>query len=81
MAAIDTHHPAEASPRAIRSAHASVTAGRRLSAPSVAGAPARMRPGLAQLLEELVAKPALALGYGRQLARQLGGTIGVLSEL
>lgn len=44
VAAIETHQPVEASPRAIRSAPLSVVAGEASSAPSSEGAQARMRP-------------------------------------
>src|SRR6202022_4382455 len=42
--AIDTHHPAEASPRAILSAPPNDVAGEASRAPSSVGAPARMSP-------------------------------------
>src|SRR2546421_4661191 len=44
VAAMDTHQPAEASPRAIVSAQRSVTAGAAFTAPSAAGTPAPLKP-------------------------------------
>src|SRR5580704_6230307 len=44
VAAIETHQPADASPRAIASAPRNVVAGEASSAPSAAGTPARISP-------------------------------------
>ena len=70
MHAIDTHQPAEASPRAIRSAHASVTAGGACSAPSSAGAPARSRPASRRPARAPPRALARLLVLGALLARQ-----------
>ena len=71
VAAIDTHQPAEASPRAISSAHRSATPGASSRPPTSRGAPASISPE-ARRRDELIGKAPLALRLRRQLAGQRG---------
>ncbi len=70
--AIDTHHPVEASPQAISSAHPSAAARRQLEGADLGGRAGAHQPRAAKLGEHLGRELAAPLGVGGELSGHRG---------